>query len=92
MPAEFEWDDANADHIAAHGVYPDEVEGAYDDPGRTALPVYSTPAERRRGFLGATESGRLLAVVITRRGAALRVVTARDATERERRCYRRYHR
>jgi len=40
-------------------------------------------------MLGATEVGRILFVVFTRKVRVIRVVTARPATERERRRYRR---
>ncbi len=92
LASEFEWDDANIDHVAAHEVEPDEVEEAFTDSRRVELPAYSTPTERRRGFVGATFDGRLLFVVFTRRGRAIRVVTARDADPPERRSYRRRNR
>ena len=86
---EFEWDDANVDHIAAHDVEPEEAEEALDDPMRVALSAYNTPSERRRAIAGSTLDGRLLYVVYTPRRGRLRVVTARDASEAERRSYRR---
>src|SRR5690348_12067307 len=45
--------------------------------------------ERRWATLGATEGGRLLFVVVTRRANQRRVVAARDTTDRETRRYRR---
>lgn len=44
--------------------------------------------ERRWAYLGATEPGRVLFVVYTHRGRHVRVVTAREATDREKRRYR----
>ena len=84
----FDWDDANIDHIAAHHISPEEAEEALRDPYRIPAPAYRVAGERRRGVLGSTEDGRLLFVVTVRRGAAVRVVTARDATASERRRYR----
>lgn len=86
---EFEWDDANLEHIALHGVEPEEVEEAFGDARRIGIDVYNTATERRRGLLGQTEDGRLLFVVYTGRAGAIRVVTARDASERHHRRYAR---
>jgi uncharacterized protein len=90
MPqVEFDWDDANEEHIAEHGITPEEAEEAMSDRRRQSQPAYSTPTERRRGTLGATEDGRVLVVIYTYRRGAIRVVTARDANAAERRRYRR---
>ena len=84
----FESDDANVEHIAEHGVTPEEAEEAVTDPRRVRLDAYNAPTEVRRGYIGRTAADRLLAVVITRRGNRFRVVTARNATQTERRRYR----
>ncbi len=83
-----DWDEANIGHIAAHAIEPEEVEEALRDPNRVPAPTYRVATERRRAVLGSTEDGRLLFVVSTRRGTTIRVVTARDATDGERRRYR----
>jgi uncharacterized DUF497 family protein len=44
--------------------------------------------EERRAIIGATSAGRIIVVVVTRRHDLIRVVTARDADEREKRRYR----
>ncbi len=80
---DFEWDEANIDHIADHSVEPVEVEEAFADPDRVAAEAYNTATERRRALTGATEAGRLLTVVYTRRHGPIRVVMARDADDRE---------
>jgi uncharacterized protein len=85
---EFEWDADNVEHIAEHGVSPDEVEEALADTRRFPVAAYNTPTERRRAFVGATDDGRLLFIVYTLRTAAIRVVTARDASDVQRRTYR----
>lgn len=79
---EYEWDDDNVDHIAAHGVTPEEVENCL------------RAAKIRRGRDGRyvalcrTAGGRHLLVVFAYRGAGrVRVVTARDMEPRERRLY-----
>jgi uncharacterized DUF497 family protein len=86
---EFEWDEANEEHIARHGVTPEEAEEALTDSRRVGAPAYNTEGEQRRAYLGATDDGRVLFVVYTRRRSKLRVVAARDATSAQRRRYRR---
>jgi hypothetical protein len=85
----FDWDDDNVEHVQRHGVEPEEVEEVLQSPARLRVPVHRTNVEERRAVLGYTETGRLLYVVITRRAGRTRVVTARDATDGEKKRYRR---
>ena len=85
----FDWDDANIDHLARHGVIPTEAEDAILDPRRVSAVARSTPTEQRTGIVGETEAGRLLFVAFTVRQEMIRVITAYDANERQRRQYRR---
>jgi uncharacterized DUF497 family protein len=84
----FERDDENVEHIAEHGVEPWEVEEAFDDRGRAPFPAHSG----RVGFIGRTEDGRLLVVILERGTRPWRVVTARDAGPTAKRAYRRRNR
>ena len=84
----FDWDEHNIEHIARHGVEPEEVEEAMTDPGRVKQNTYNFRGERRKLLVGASEAGRILHVVYTRRSDKLRPITARDASERQRRRYR----
>lgn len=84
----FDWDEANIGHIAGRGISPAEAEEAVSDPYRVPAPAYRAGTEQRRAVLGRSEDRRLLFIVTTRRGASVRVVTARDATDGERRRYR----
>jgi uncharacterized DUF497 family protein len=81
----FEWDDDNISHIERHEYTPEEVEEVFagDYKVRRAR-------ERRYIALGRTFDGRMALVVFLRlpRGV-IRVVTARDMEERERRLFRR---
>jgi uncharacterized DUF497 family protein len=86
---EFDWDDANVDHIAEHDIDPEEAEEAFGDPRRKTADARNTATERRGAIIGRTGDGRLLFVVFTIRYGRVRVVTARDATEGEQRRYRR---
>jgi uncharacterized DUF497 family protein len=82
---EFDWDEANTAHIARHGVRPEE---ALANPRRLVLRIRSQAGEERWAALGATEAGRILFVVFTRRRGKVQVITARDATLGEKRRYR----
>lgn len=84
----FEWDDANIEHVARHGVEPREAEEALLDIGRVGIDAYNVRGETRWASLGSTEAGRVLFVVFTRRTEKIRVVTARDVEEKEKRRYR----
>ena len=85
----FDWDEGNEEHIAEHGLAPEDVEDAVLDPRRIGVPAYSVAGEQRRGLSGATGAGRILLVVVARRADLIRVVTAYDANEQQKRRYRR---
>ena len=86
---DYDWDEDNVEHIARHRVSPEEAEEAAGVPRRAPHPAHSG----RRAIIGMTIDGRLLMVVVERRGGrTLRVITARDATRRERAVYRRHNR
>jgi hypothetical protein len=87
------WPDSSIEHVARHGLTPDEVEEAvFDDLDRQ---VFRGPRSRldpsRRIYyvLGQSSAGRHLFVVLADRGdnTAL-TVTARDMMPDERRRYR----
>lgn len=85
---DFDWDDANLNHVAEHDIDFEEAEEALLDPRRIPAPAYrGADGERRRGTLGMTVDGRLLFVAFATRGPLVRVITARDATAREKRRY-----
>lgn len=91
---EFEWDEDNADHIARNRVKTWEAEEAVADGGRAPL---SARGEDRAGAIGMTEDGRVLVVIVDRVeregvGKVRRAVTARDATENEKKIYGRRQR
>ncbi|CAN5893624.1 BrnT family toxin [soil metagenome] len=86
---DFDWNEVNIGHVSRHGVEPWEVEEGVRDPERIGVSARKTLAERRFAVVGATESGRVLFVVFTRRGEIVRVITARDADDGEKRRYRR---
>lgn len=80
----FDWDQQNIDHVARHGVEPGEVEAAC----RGAALVLRGREARYLAY-GQTAAGRYLLIVfrVLDQGR-IRIITARDMTERERRMYR----
>ena len=74
------------DHIARHSVAVQEVEEVVY--GR---PFTSKTRERRFRLIGQTDAGRYLTVFLGPRGRGVYgLITARDATERERHLYQRH--
>lgn len=86
---DFDWDENNIEHIACHNVIPEEVEEVLLDPKRVGTSARKVSEEKRWVMIGSTQYGRILFVVFTRREGMIRVVTARDATYKEKRTYRR---
>jgi len=80
----FVWDDENVAHIGRHQVSPDEVEEAL-----TGNPVILRGPDGRYLAYGRTATGRVLfAVYVQRPGGRIRILTAREMTEKEKRFYR----
>ena len=84
---QFEWDrDKARRNLKKHGVpfdeavtvFYDPLSATFDDPGHSL-------GERRFVTVGYSSRGRLLVVSHTERGNAVRIISARRATARERR-------
>ena len=85
----FEWDRKKAtDNSAKHGVSFDEARAVFDDD---LFLVFADPdhsgEEDRFLIMGQTKDGRLLVVAYTGREDVIRIISAREATPRERRFY-----
>jgi uncharacterized DUF497 family protein len=82
----FDWDQHNLKKIKAHGVKAAEVELALS---REPILIYEQHAdgEVRYVYYGATERGRLLAIIVTERGGKIRVITAYDLDAGQKRDY-----
>jgi uncharacterized DUF497 family protein len=79
----FDWDDANIEHIAEHGVTPEEAEEVI-----LGFPLdfgFDTAenGEERWSYIGETNLADVLQVVITLRGEKFRVVTAFEPTKQD---------
>ena len=85
----FEWDPRKAAaNRAKHKVSFQEAVTAFRDPlGRITDDPRHLEDEDRYVLLGQSERQRLLAVMFTERGEAIRLISARKATRRERRNY-----
>jgi uncharacterized protein len=74
----FDWDEANVEHIARHGVTREEAEQVIDN-GPLELKPQVIEGEERFPNVGLTDAGRWLVVVLAERGSKARVVTAFEA-------------
>ena len=82
----FEWDNVNSDHINYHNIqsYEDEEVILFDKA------IYDKARDHRFIAWGITENGRYLMIVLKYKGQGLvRVITAREMTEREKHNYKR---
>jgi len=84
-----EWDPAKATaNRRKHGVDFHEAGTIFDDPLSTTFPDPDHSVEEQRHLtIGTSLSGRILVVAHTDRGKAVRLISARRATARERRFY-----
>jgi uncharacterized DUF497 family protein len=83
---EFDWDRANTDHIAKHGVTPAEAEQVVLCDS-IDLKFEVRGGEERVAQVGETDAGRILVVVTTMRGELIRVVTAIPGNRKLRKLY-----
>jgi uncharacterized DUF497 family protein len=82
----FDWDKADTEPIARHGVKPEEAEQALkNDP--VDLDYEVVEAEDRWTSIGHTDRLRVLKLAWALRGDIVRVVTALDASKNEAREY-----
>ena len=81
----FDWDDDNLSHIERHQFTPEEVEEVFAGD-------FKVRRTRQKLYLGLGETldGRLAFIVFRRLSSGMiRVITARDMDDRERRLFRR---
>lgn len=89
MALEFEWHaDKAASNARKHGVTFDEAMTVFADPLAAIFDDDEHSAEEKREIIvGHSAKGRLLLVSFTERGEAVRIISARRATKRERKDY-----
>jgi uncharacterized protein len=86
-PIEFEWDEAKRrTNVEKHGIdFNDAKEVFYDPAAYTSLSPRAV-SERRYVTVGLMR-GALIAVISTRRGGTIRIISARAARRNERQTY-----
>jgi uncharacterized DUF497 family protein len=83
----FEWDYRNAaSNLRKHGVDFADAVTVFDDPLALTMPD-TRAGEQRFATLAADATGRILVVVYTWRENAIRLISARRASPRERKRY-----
>jgi uncharacterized protein len=89
MSPEFEWDEEKAaSNKKKHGVTFEEAATVFADPLAAIFDDEAHSVEEQREIIiGHSEEDRLLLVSFTERAGAIRIISARRATKRERRDY-----
>jgi uncharacterized protein len=88
MADDFEWDQAKAAaNYKKHGVRFEHAVGAFEDPFALIELDESEEYGEDRFLLTGRAAGGILVVVYTERGERVRIISAREATEYERRNY-----
>lgn len=84
----FEWDDAKAEsNLEKHGVSFEEASQIWEDPNLMVLSAKRI-GEKRKLAIGRSYSV-IFSVIHTERGDAVRIISARRATQKERTTYER---
>jgi uncharacterized DUF497 family protein len=86
---EFTWDPGKAAaNLSRHGVSFEDASTVFRNPLAKVLPDPThSEQEQRSLIIGHSAGGRLLLVVFTESGDRIRIISARDASARERREY-----
>ena len=85
----FQWDRGNSNkNLVKHNVQNWECEQVFfNTPLLILEDLEHSIAEKRWAGFGKTDSGRLLVVILTKRGNLVRIVSARDMNNKERNFY-----
>lgn len=89
MTQQFEWDETKASlNVRKHGVtFSDAASVFLDTLAYTFADPDHSVGELRMLTFGVSQAGKLLAVIHTERGRAIRIISARAATRYERKIY-----
>lgn len=89
MNVEYEWDgEKAAANLKKHGVAFEEARTVFEDPLADVVPDLAHSEDESRFIgLGMSSAGRLLVVVFTERENRIRIISAREATPKERKHY-----
>lgn len=88
----FEWHSPKAQsNLQKHGVSFEEASTVFGDPLVDIQPDFTHSVEEERfSAIGRSSEGRLLVVIFTEKTDAMRLITAREPTPKERRHYESY--
>lgn len=88
----FEWHSLKAQsNLQKHGVSFEEASTVFDDPLVDIQPDFAHSIEEARfSAIGRSSEGRLLVVVFSEKTDAMRLISAREPTPKERRHYESY--
>ena len=85
---EIEWDPAKArSNLTRHGISFSDVEPAFYDQFALSIPDEFSVNEERFLLVGSDAIGRIITVSYTYRNDAIRIISARSATDSERKEY-----
>jgi uncharacterized DUF497 family protein len=84
---EFEWDAANREHLARHGISAAEFEQGFKNQP-IQIDEYRVKGEWRTKVIAITDAARLLELIFTLREGRVRAVTAFPLKRRRREFYR----
>lgn len=89
MGLEFQWDRVKADsNLLKHGVSFEEAATVFADEGSLTIDDPAHSAEEARFVtIGSSYQNKTLVVVHTERGDAIRIISARPASRKERQTY-----
>jgi hypothetical protein len=89
----FEWDRSKAEaNLRKHGVSFEEAQTIFTDPLSITLPDPDHSEDEQRFVdMGVSNQKRVLVVVYTERGLRIRLISAREATAKERKKYEQEH-
>lgn len=86
----YHWDPRKAtSNLARHGVDFADAVGVFEDQWALTIKEQVVEGEQRLVTMGTDFLGRVLVVVYTLRGDAIRLISAREATRRERKTHER---
>ncbi|MDQ3011049.1 MAG: BrnT family toxin [Acidobacteriota bacterium] len=93
MSDDFFWEPTKAARVLAErGLSLEEVKTVFEDAFLDIVPDLAHSLEEARfTAIGTSAGGRLLVVTFTDRGQTIRIITAREATPKERRHYETEH-
>jgi uncharacterized protein len=84
----FAWDEEAASNLSKHGISFEEAATVFGDPLSDTFPDPDHSLEEHRFvIIGSSESGKILVVAHTDDGELVRIISAREVTNGERKSY-----